>query len=86
MSKPIDQEDAIKKIISDYTHRTVIRMDHNLSNDLNLKPKQVIDILLIIDIEFGVGLGDDLNTHIKTVQDLCNGVNKLTKYKNNTLH
>lgn len=87
---PPDQRAVIKmieakvtKIIRDYLNIEYVDKGHNLIDDLKCNDSQIADMLLIVDIEFGIVFKPV--KPINTVKDLIDSIKLLTDDKF-TLH
>lgn len=73
----------VTKIIRELLNIEYVDKSHNLVDDLGCNCEQIADILLIIDMEFGIVF--DASKPVETVQDLIDSIKLLTDDKY-TLH
>jgi len=79
-------EQKIKQIISDFIgSKKELDINEKIVGSL-CDAWELLDIIMLIDEEFGIDLMPVKNSDDLTIKDLIDGVNKLTKYADVTLH
>jgi len=79
-------EQKIKQIISDFIgSKKELDINEKIAGSL-CDAWELLDIIMLIDEEFGIDLMPSKNSDDLTIKDLIDGVNKLTKYADVTLH
>lgn len=70
-------EEKLIELISNYQgiEKSNIKLDSNLTNDLNLSSYDVVDLACQIEDEFGKELPDDKLKELKTVGDIIKLLN-----------
>jgi acyl carrier protein len=76
--------DITQQVLALLTHElrlkdTVITVDLNLQEDLDVKSLDAVYILMALEDKFGIEFDEKDHEHIKTVQDIVDLVIKLVK-------